>query len=615
MKELFVNQKYYYKIDKGITFFICFISKFLIAKDQIMINTLSDEVSSMSIAAFLAGYDWRDVISNAGYYGIGYLFIFFPLFKFGLSSIQIYRIILATNAVVIGITGIICYLILKNIFEIESRIAKITIACTCGCMSIFSTSITRARNEDIYILCGWLFAYLLLRLLGNEEARKRKKYEIQVIVLMLYMLTIHSRSIVYFLSIIVVSVIYYFLESKVILSKKNWCFLAIGYIGVQQLLELYQKCVWNSEVVRNASLGDTVSSSISQLTIDINMIKSIFMIIFGQFFTAFSLSGGIFLICFVIVFLFAYKVLKCRYSIGSIGDVDSIILVFSMFFLFAILISIGGQSILWGVNVYKGLITGANEYIYAYKAFTYMRYMGSYVPQFMMIALVIGWKEINLWGKACKLTMPIFIVLLLFWMKFIIPFVENTKSNMEFFLAIISLPQETKNNIEIWQIMFLILFLLMFIWIFRTDRKAFICKLIIIGILYTNIERCMIFYNKVLYSEEIYLERVDKGCEVLEVLHDRLKSKEQSICVVDITENRTDHQNWYLYQFLNYDLHIIPGTKEKIIETDIIFSTHEISDLLQEEYDGFQIDKNEYVYSKNIEYSNKILMLGGEILE
>lgn len=611
MQFLLKKEKCKYWMDLCIIFFVCFIPKFLIAKDQIMVNTLSDEVSSISVAAFVAGYDWRDVVSNAGYYGVGYLFLFFPLFKIGLPAMQIYKIILGVNAVLIGMTGIVCYQIQKNIFGIESRIAKIIIACVCGCMSIFSVSTTRARNEDIYLLCGWLVANVLLKLLDCHKVNKKKKYELQLVGLILYMLTIHTRSIIYIISMVLICIIYYILFGERVVSRKFWCYLFIGYLIVQKLLDIYQKWVWSNGGVRNASISDSVTTAFSKLSFDMDMVKSVLMIIFGQFFTAFSLSGGIFLICIVLVLLWGYRSIKYR---KELCNRDKNIFIFSVFFLVAILISIFGQSILWGVNVYKGLVSGETDYIYSYKAFTYMRYMGSYIPQFFMIAFIIAWQDIRVWNKASKIAMGLFVPLFLFWDIYIMPFVHNTKSNMEFFWIIASLPQKVRNNADIWNIMFLVLLGFTFVWIFKSSRKTFLLKLLIIGILYTSVERMTIFYNRTLITEKDNWVKIDAGREVIDLFHDRLLDNKVEISVVDATDNRKDHQNWYLYQFMYYDLHIIPGTMENIVETDIIFSSHDIGNVLKNEYYGFQLDDNEFVYTRNFEYYLEIKNMGYEIL-
>lgn len=596
-------------IDMLFVFCVCFTPKFLIAVNSIMINTISDEVSSMSVAAFLAGYDWRDVVSNAGYYGIGYLFIFFPLFKTGMPALMIYRIILSVNAVLIGFTGVICYFILSHFIKIGNRPAKIVIACTCGCMSIFSTSITRSRNEDIYLLCGWLFACVFLRLLDGSAGNKIK-YEALMMLLLLYMLTVHSRAVTYMIALVLVCILEWLIFHKKLLSKFFWFSLIVGFSVCQFLLKLYQKWVWQSGSVRNASVGGAVSSAFSKLTIDFNMVKSCLMVILGQFFTAFSLSGGIFLIAFVIFVFFVYRCIKYR---DTLQNEEHQLLVLGVLYSLMIMISICGQSITWGVRVYQGIVSGESDYIYAYKAFTYMRYMGSYVPVFVMVALIICWNYWNIWKKVYLWVPVIFAGLLLFWIHTILPYVKDTKSNMEFFISIVSLPSEMENSIDVWYKMFLILFLMVFIWMFFHNKKVFVIKILVLGVLFTVYERMEIFNNKILLSEEAVLGRADSGYEVLQQLHDKVLSDDIDICVVE-TQNKTDHQIWYIYQFLNYDLHIIPGSKDEISLTDIIFSNGKIADCLPADYICFQLDKNEYMYSKNTDYSTMVNLLGYEEL-
>lgn len=608
-KQSIDNKKNIPVVDILVIFIICSIPKFFIAWESVMINTLSDETSAVSIAAFLAGYDWRDVISNAGYYGIGYLFIFFPLFKIGVPAAIIYRIILSANAVLIGFTGIVCYSILNRFFKFEDRFIKIVISCTCGCMSIFSTSITRARNEDIYLLCGWLFAYIILSLL-EETTRKKIKYELLLLLLLLYMLIIHSRAATYIIALALTCGIYWLFFHKKIVSRLFWIVLVGGYTIVELMLNQYQNWVWQSSSVRNASLGGTVTSALSKVAIDFTMVKSILMIILGQFFTAFSLSGGIFLIAFMVFMIFIYQCFKNR---ENLQVKESKLLIVGILYWLLIIITIGGQSITWGVKVYQELKGGTVDYVKCFKAFTYMRYMGSYVPPFIMLSLVIAWNNWKIWKKAC-ICMPVpFIILMLFWYSEILPYVKDTKSNMEFFISIISLPKEVNNNIMIWYKMFLILFLMLFFWLFYNNRKTFAVKLLLLGVIFTSYERMEIFNNKILISEQNIYDRADVSCMVLQELHDKLLTDNADICVVE-TQDKTDDQIWYLYQFINYDLHIIPGSKDEFTETDVIISNGKINNNLSKEYVCFGLDKNEYLYCKNADYNERIKALGYEEL-
>ena len=184
---------------------------------------------------------------------------------------------------------------------------------------------------------------------------------------------------------------------------------------------------------------------------------------------------------------------------------------------------------------------------------------------------------------------------------------------MEFFISIVSLPSEMENSADVWYKMFLILFLMVFVWMFFHNKKVFIIKLLVLGVLFTTYERMEIFNNKILLSEEAILGRADSGYEVLQQLHDKVLSDDIDICVIE-TQNKTDHQIWYIYQFLNYDLHIIPGSKDEISLTDIIFSNGKIADCLPDDYTCFRLDKNEYMYSKNTDYSMMVNLLGYEEL-
>ena len=85
------------KQDLFLVFLITLFPRLFISLQAYPAMYSSDEVSAISVAAMLAGYDWREVVSCAGYYGIGYLFIFAPLFHVVKNRISIYRIILTVS--------------------------------------------------------------------------------------------------------------------------------------------------------------------------------------------------------------------------------------------------------------------------------------------------------------------------------------------------------------------------------------------------------------------------------------------------------------------------------------------------------------------------------------
>src|SRR5699024_5766228 len=86
---------------------------------MIPVGVLSDETATISGGAYLAGYDWSQVIQHAGYYGTGFTALMAPLFMVTDDPVIIYRGIGMACAVLQGASSLIVYRIFTKYFSIE----------------------------------------------------------------------------------------------------------------------------------------------------------------------------------------------------------------------------------------------------------------------------------------------------------------------------------------------------------------------------------------------------------------------------------------------------------------------------------------------------------------
>ena len=103
------------------------------------------------------------------------------------------------------------------------------------------------------------------------------------------------------------------------------------------------------------------------------------------------------------------------------------------------------------------------------------------------------------------------------------------------------------------------------------------------------------------------------GFDLLSSIHDELEETENKDVYVFDMRNVTDGQIWYIYQFLNYDLHIIPNLPKNIDEDCIIFTNGLINSRYLEGTLHAKLDENEYVYCRGEKYIN-ILERAGVVL-
>ena len=109
------------------------------------------------------------------------------------------------------------------------------------------------------------------------------------------------------------------------------------------------------------------------------------------------------------------------------------------------------------------------------------------------------------------------------------------------------------------------------------------------------------FYNGTIYIMENGYEQVSSSYRLLS--ETGLNKTNNDVYVYDAS-SKTDHQIFYIFQFLNYKMHVIPALPDnECIEDDVIvFSNKNISNQLDAEYICSKLDENEYVYYKGLYY-------------
>lgn len=74
-----------------------------------------DEIGYWGTASTIKGYDWSGITSLGAYYSYGYGILLYPLLSLSLSSIQIYRIAIFINFILLCIGFLLLYKILKKL--------------------------------------------------------------------------------------------------------------------------------------------------------------------------------------------------------------------------------------------------------------------------------------------------------------------------------------------------------------------------------------------------------------------------------------------------------------------------------------------------------------------
>ena len=117
----------------------------------------NDDIGTMAGAAYFAGLDWSDVISRSLYYGWGYSMFMAPAFLLTDNVRILFQAMLAYNALLLGLSVVICYNILHKILKIQNKTfcVLVTLAANFYFIALMNTNIV--FNETAIIFLTWPF--------------------------------------------------------------------------------------------------------------------------------------------------------------------------------------------------------------------------------------------------------------------------------------------------------------------------------------------------------------------------------------------------------------------------------------------------------------------------
>lgn len=166
-------------------------------------TVLDDEFGYWGNAAYLAGLDWSGVISEIPYYSYGYSLLLVPLFFIFDNPIHMYKAAIVLNGIMLSVSFLLCYDIVKNLAKGVDKKILIVIAFLISMYPAYIAYSSIAWGECLLILNIWLLTWCFADL--NETSSNYKFFLIGFLSMYSYM--IHQRALgVLIASIIVVIV-------------------------------------------------------------------------------------------------------------------------------------------------------------------------------------------------------------------------------------------------------------------------------------------------------------------------------------------------------------------------------------------------------------------------
>lgn len=341
---------------------------------------------------------------------------------------------------------------------------------------------------------------------------------------------------------------------------------------------------------------------------DAYTLKAIMNTGIGIILTESSLTCGTFMLAIGAILVWSYYVLRKR---EDFDDKLFVSVLFSALGFFALSFGLG---VSWLKDIYPGLSSGTLKWVSSYRAFTYCRYAAPFVPLIVIIGFSIIIIHKKLLTKVYMITVALTGTFLIYFIYCILPYMKTRTER--YFLARMMIDSSVPTDINIWYgnllgIISPVVFIFVFS-LFKRKKSTLVIYALLITV-YVNFERYEIFTNLSSNSEMKNYQMADAGFELLSNIHDELEQIENKDVYVFDTRNVTDGQIWYIYQFLNYDLYIIPNLPQAIDEECIIFTNGTIESRYLDGTVHLQLDENEYVYCRGEKYIN-ILERAGVVL-
>ena len=592
-----IVQKYNYQIW---AFLIAVIPRMILSLFAYPIRTMSDELGTISNGAFLAGLDWSAVASESGYYGSGLSLFFAPFIRYIDDPVLLYRVMLLVICLLYGIVALICFYIMRNIMGMKDN--KYCCLVSVTCTYVVAVRAMVVYNEHMLTVISWMIALLLLKAYQMVSTGKSNiKVTIMITSILAYALIVHTRSVIFIASVLAVVLFVRLYYKKWLLSMPVFLFEGILLGGAARYFNAYMKeNIWvnaGTESIRNAEIQ---TSGVMEL-LQPRTWHAWGNIILGQIQTINVLTCGVFLFSCVLFICLLWKCIR-NYKLKKLHNLrlgrEGYTFTVGIFCLVGVGITILGQIATWGVWATDGMSLGLPSPSYGIKAFTYIRYFIIFCGPMVMMFFVWIHDQKDWFGKHIKILFAIFAGIQFYWFCAVIPYIYKNGSLIEVFIPF-SLWNATRGlGIGVFlPATFVCLLVMVGFWWCYKKGKIYI-PVIVVGVLLMF----QYFYNGVIWdysnSEKNYVKS-DAGYRLIEQLEE-ICDLPNDIYVYD-ESGMSDHQNYFIYQFMLKEYQVIPGVPESETTEAIIFSNTILSDeqfIVNEGYEMSQLDNNEYVYVK-----------------
>lgn len=580
-------------------FFLLFFFGFVINSQVKLMTAIvgADSFGTLAGVAYFSGYDWSNLLAErVPYYGVGTGLAFSPIYRFIRNPVYAYHALLACNGVLLGLSGIFCYSLVKRFTSLTKACATIT-ALACVCLPTTLFFVTAILNETMLIFLAWLIIYLFSLVAEKNTKRARFIFTALLGLTVTFSFLVHTRAILIACAILFAGMYARFiLKQKIINLPLFSTIAATGYT----LTYLYTKYIQRTYWLSSGNLDNTADGLLEAFRFipliftSLNYFKGFLYSLIGRLYSLFSVTGG--LACIALVAL-VFIIFNSPAQKNNHGIKICSMFILLLFLANWILISIASSE---KTAIY--IATGLAD-----KWFTYLRYHGILAAPLLVIPIVyiINNKEKQkpiLWISA-----GVYASIFAFFVLFISPYYEGTlPASGEFtYYAFSGIRQNeimSRYTMIYMGLIGIVVFLFLFLFIYKSRALG----AAILSLLYS----LCVFGGTFLTSTIPVSESNYKLANATSAVYRHIKS-----------------ENVYWFgnvQFLYAAQVLIKEDGLKTCNISDFFDSEEpcvvLSDKISHEHNKFlslfenayigQLDSNEYILLRGDDYYNQISALG-----
>ena len=396
-----------------IVFLMCLAASLIVLCKRTGVTLNADRIGDMASPAYLAGLHWEDLVSQTQYYGFGFKWIFFVLFKISDNPFHIYAAIQLFYAFAYSLVYALLYGEGRKYWKLPDNIGTMLLfPALCIIFEVHPMS-----SEPTLFLSYALLALFFLKTL-RANGKWRNIYSIIVPLWLCYMITLHERSLAVVIGFVIVVVFDWIYRRQ---CAFNWKLFAITLIAAWLLQSFIIKNItvilWGTQDLRNTS---AIPTSVTFIFRNLRAFKVFIGGIISNIISLTIRSEGLILVGIFLVLFFVIRFIRRRPENRENYEANRGWIMLLFISALTIVITIVGISL----NAARSAVLNSNPY--GFKFFTYVRYYFSWTPV-CITAVWALWPAVKdrlaLWIKVLMpLVQAVFVIV---FMKLLFPFLKG----------------------------------------------------------------------------------------------------------------------------------------------------------------------------------------------